>query len=78
MPVTAESTPLLPDLSPVVSNPPIARFDSRQLSSDGGLLALREIERRVGIADRLAACANDPRAPKRDPHGLTATCAFAC
>jgi hypothetical protein len=78
MPVTAEATPLLPDLSPAVGNPPSARFDSRQLSSDGGLLALREIERRVGIANRLAACANDPRAPERVPHSLTATCAFAC
>jgi hypothetical protein len=78
MPVTVEATPLLPDLSLVGGNPPTARFDSRQLSSNGGLLALREVERRVGIANRLAACTNDPRAPERVRHGLTATCAFAC
>jgi len=35
----------------------------RRLSSDGGVLALREIERRLGIADRLAGYIEDPRAP---------------
>ena len=32
----------------------VARFDGGRLSSDGGLLVLREIERRLSIADRLA------------------------
>jgi hypothetical protein len=36
----------LPSLSPVAEKPLIARFDGGQLSSDGGLLALREVERR--------------------------------
>ncbi len=40
------------------------------MSPDGSLLALREIERRLGIADRLAACIRDPRAPERVVHGL--------
>jgi hypothetical protein len=30
----------------------VARFDGGRLSSEGGLLALREIERRLGLADR--------------------------
>ena len=34
------------------------------------MLALREIERRIGVADRLAACLNDPRAPERVQHRL--------
>jgi hypothetical protein len=34
----------------------IARFDGGRLSSEVGLPALREIERRLGVADRLAAC----------------------
>jgi hypothetical protein len=55
MPVTVEPTPPLPDLSPVNGKSLIVRFDGGQLSSDGGLLALREVERRLGIADRLAA-----------------------
>jgi Transposase DDE domain group 1 len=40
------------------------------MSSDGGLLVLREVERRLGIARRLAACVHDPRAPERVMHGL--------
>lgn len=70
MPVTVEATPPLPGLSPVGGTPLIARFDGGQLSSDGGLLALREVERRLCIANRLAACIHDPRAPERVRHGI--------
>src|ERR671914_2489781 len=70
MPVKVEPTPPLPGLSPVAGKPLIARFDGGQLSSDGGLLALREVERRLGLADRLAACIDDPRAPERVQHGV--------
>ena len=76
MPVTVEPTPPLPGLSPVGGKPLIARFDGGQLSSDGGLLALREVERRLGIADRLAACIDDPRAPERVRHHLAAILRF--
>ena len=48
----------------------VARFDGGRLSSDGGLLVLREIERRLGIADRLAACIDDPRDPDSTVHTL--------
>jgi hypothetical protein len=68
MPARVESTPALPGLSPVCGKPTIARFDGGQLSSDGGVLALREIETRLGLANRLAACAVDPRAPERVVH----------
>ena len=70
MPVTVEATPPLPGLSPAAGKPLIARFDGGQLSSDGGLLALREVERRLGIAERLATCIEDPRAPERVRHGI--------
>jgi hypothetical protein len=63
-------TPFLPGLSPVQGKSVIARFDGGQLSSEGGLLALREIERRVGIADRFAACLKDPRMPEKVVHRL--------
>lgn len=33
----------------------MARFDGRRLSSDSGLLVLREVEKRLGVADCLAA-----------------------
>jgi hypothetical protein len=53
----------LPGLSPIDGKGIVARFDGGRLSSDGGLLVLREIERRLSVADRLAACIDDPRDP---------------
>src|ERR687883_515677 len=76
MPVKVEASPPLPGLSPVAGKPLVARFDGGQLSSDGGLLALREVERRLGVADRLAACIDDPRAPERVRHRLAAILRF--
>ena len=70
MPAKPEATPALPGLSPVHGKPIIARFDGGQLSSDGGILALREIEQRLGIADRLAACVADPRDADRVTHSI--------
>ena len=48
----------------------MAKFDGGLLSSDGGVLALREIEQRLPVADRLAACLVDPRAPEQITHSL--------
>ncbi len=70
MPVKVESTPMLPGLSPVGDKAIVARFDGACMSSDGGLLALREIEQRIAIASRLAGCLRDPRDPSRVIHGL--------
>ena len=70
MPANDEATAILPGLSPICGKPIEARFDGVLMSSDGGLLALREVERRLGIARRLAACVHDPRAPERVVHGL--------
>src|SRR3712207_5286440 len=70
MPPAKLDTMTLAGLSPVCGKPIIARFDGGQLSSDGGLLALREVERRLGIVERLAACIDDPRAPERVRHGI--------
>jgi hypothetical protein len=58
-------------LSPVRGKAIVARFDGGRLSSEGGLLARRQIERRLGVADRLAGCLTDPRAPERVVHCLT-------
>src|ERR1700757_1628212 len=63
-------TPFLPGLSPVQGKAVVARFDGGRLSSEGGVLALREIERRLGLSDRLASCLVDPRAPERVVHRL--------
>jgi hypothetical protein len=70
MPASAEAIPVLPGLSPLCGRPIEARFDGGLMSSDGGLLVLRQIEQRLGIARRLAACIADPRAPERIAHGL--------
>ena len=70
MPASLETTPMLPGLSPVCGKRIVARFDTEHLCSDGGLLALREIENRLGIAQRLAACIDDPRTPGKVAHGL--------
>src|SRR3954465_6657026 len=66
-----DATPFLPGLSPVQGKAVVARFDGGRLSSEGGLLVLREVERRLGLADRLAACLNDPRTPEKIVHRLT-------
>jgi hypothetical protein len=65
--------PMLPlaGLSPVGGKAVVAKFDGGLLSSDGGVLALREAERRLGVADRLAACLVDRRAPDQITHGLS-------
>src|SRR3954470_10785943 len=70
MPAKVDHTPPLPGLSAVCGKPLVARFDGGRLSSDGGVLALKEIERRLGVADRLAACLDDPRAPEQVRHSL--------
>jgi Transposase DDE domain group 1 len=60
----------LPGLSPVSGKAIVAKFDGGLLSSDGGVLVLREIEQRLRVADRMAACIEDPRAPDLITHTL--------
>ena len=62
------STPMLPGLSPVGGKKVVAQFDGGLLSSDAGVLALREIEQRLCVAERLAACIVDPRTPEQIVH----------
>ena len=56
--------------SPVGGKPVVARFDGGHLCSAGGLLVLREVEQRLDVAGRLAACIRDPRDPDRVVHGI--------
>jgi hypothetical protein len=60
----------LPGLSPVSGKTVVAKFDGGLLSSDGGVLLLREVEQRLRVADRLAACMVDPRAADLITHSL--------
>jgi hypothetical protein len=67
----SEDTPFLPGLSAVEGKPVEVAFEGGLQSSDGGVLLLREVERRLGIAERLAACIVD----RRDPAGIAHTVA---
>src|SRR5450631_2729031 len=60
----------LPGLSPVSGKTVVAKFDGGLLSSDGGIVVLREVEQRIRVADCLAACMLDPRAPDQITHSL--------
>ena len=71
-----EHTGYLPGLSPVAGKQIDAAFDGGMLSSDAGLLLLREVERRLGVADRLAACLRDPRDPSRIEHTVAEMIGF--
>jgi hypothetical protein len=46
----------LPGLSPVAGKKVVVKFDGGLLSSDGGIVVLREVEQRLRVADRMAAC----------------------
>jgi hypothetical protein len=62
---------LLPFSLPAVRRKKVSvAFDGGMLSSDGGVLLLRDIERRLEIADRLAQCIVDRRDPARIDHGI--------
>ena len=45
-------------------------FDGGQMSSDAGVLLLRGVERRLGLARRLVGCVSDRRDPLRITHPL--------
>src|ERR1700693_1120625 len=60
----------LPGLSPVSGKNVIVKFDGGLLSSDGGILTLREIEGRLRVAERMAASSEDPRASTHVTHSM--------
>ena len=45
-------------------------FDGGQLSSDAGVLVLRGVEKKLGLAARLASCIRDRRKPERIEHSF--------
>ena len=48
----------------------VARFDGGSITSDGGGLLLREVERRTGILRQFAACFTDHRDPRLVEHSV--------
>jgi len=62
---------LLPFCFPAVCAKKItAAFDGGRITSDGGVMLLAAAERRLKLADRLAAAIHDPRDPARVTHGV--------
>jgi len=60
------SQPLL--FSSVIRKKIVSDFTGGTLTSDAGGLLLREVERRIGLIDALAAVMSDPRDPARIQH----------
>jgi hypothetical protein len=58
-----EDTLFLPGLSAVDGKQVQVAFAGGPQSSDGGVLLLREVDRRLGLAERLAACIPEWRRP---------------
>ena len=58
-----DATPFLPGLSPVSGKPLTAAMDAGNLSSNGGLIVLREIAIQLGLADVLTRPLPDSRNP---------------
>jgi hypothetical protein len=48
----------------------VADFNGGRLTSDGGALLLREVDRHVGLTQALADCIADPRDPAKVKHDL--------
>jgi len=65
-----EDTLFLPGLSPVEGKRLQVAFAGGLQSSDGGVLLLREVDRRLGLAARLAACIPDWRDPESISHAI--------
>lgn len=72
------TTPFLPGLSPVQSKPLTTSQDAGNLSSNGGLIVLREAARRLGLAEMIAGRLVDERNPMFVTHTygemITARC----
>jgi len=68
--VVAEGALVLSGSSSIAGKGVRIAFDGGRLTSDAGVLLLADIERRLGIAERLARCLTDPRSPERVRHTL--------
>lgn len=69
-PVMSDDTLLPFDLPSVCRKKVSVGFDGGLLSSDAGVLLLRGIDKKLGLAERLARCMRDRRKPDRIEHTL--------
>ena len=64
-------TPILPGLSAVEGKLLTATFDAGRLSSDGGMIVLREIAERLDLAETITGPLRDDRDPGRVRHSYS-------
>ncbi|MEJ2239118.1 MAG: IS1380 family transposase [Gemmatimonadales bacterium] len=70
--MTTECIPTQLEFHALGSRDVVGRFDGGQISSDGGGLLLREVDRRLGMLTRLADCFTDYRNPNSIEHDVAA------
>ncbi len=57
----SDKTPLSFDLFPLAGKPIELQFSGGRISSDGGLLLLREVENQIGLIADISNCITDNR-----------------
>lgn len=65
-----ECTPTQLRFHPLGRREVVGRFDGGRLTSDGGAILLREVDRGLGLTRRMAGCFRDGRQPGRVEHGV--------
>lgn len=68
--MATECSPAQLEFHALGSRDVVGRFDGGRLTSDGGGLLLREVDRRVGMLGRLASCFTDYRNPNSLEHSV--------
>jgi len=58
------------EFAPLKGKKITARFDEPRVSSDGGVLYMREVDQQIGLIDRLVAAIDDPRRQSHISHQL--------
>lgn len=68
--MNTECTPTQLEFHPFGRRQVVGRFDGGRITSDGGGLLLREVDRRLGLLDRLAGCFTDHRNSNSVEHSV--------
>jgi len=66
----SETTPIVHELFPVSNKQIELSFTGDDISSDGGLLLLREVENQMGLIDRISNCITDNRDQRYVDHTI--------
>lgn len=68
--MTTECNPIQLEFHGLGSRDVVGRFDGGRITSDGGCLLLREVDRRLGVLHRLAECFSDHRKAESIEHSV--------